>query len=327
MMDEITVEKWVDKKKVDKAFSREFGDPSRLPPTKIANVEEISYAVPCSTSVGSSKRSTRKSEENYTTRGTQDFMVEAVPPLEASEPVKQLDPNSIDPHKNPLLAYQYTQSAPSSQIKAFNKPLILNLVTLFKNEGKELSGEMKTILEDFDVYVIKYALNAEPSGNERFTYVELSIDYPTEEFITRSLAPDTELVDRVKGQATADLGVTASCEFAPKVDLGAGLNTGANVKGTVDIGISLKWVFDLVQAKIIATGMQSSYSKWIIKEPEKMYGQMELSAVGLAKKDSTKLSFNVKGRYDVARGWWWWKHSTPVSFECKEPITLDLPKH
>ena len=234
------------------------------------------------------------------------------------------DPNDIDPVADPVTALAVVRSSPQSKIELGEKPFVLPLIPYIKAAGEAIPPDVKLLSKQYDCFLIKYGLNAVLQDKERFVKVEFKVDYPKEQ-VTYSLAPNTELEEKVSARIGATIGIDPHLGFrVPDVDLGS-INVGGGASAGIDTGFFYEWEYKPLQAKVITTGAKSSYAQWIINEPKRMIGDIEFSTVMLVPREQQEMTFTVTGQYDVSRGILWWNRVTPMLLRTKEPMTIPLP--
>ena len=238
------------------------------------------------------------------------------------------DPDTVDPKAEPVAAQQIVMN-PQSTFTLGERPFVLPVLSYLSAAGKQVPPEIQVLKEQYNLYLIKYGVNAKPRGKETFAEVELRLDYPDDKgFLTYSIIPDTEIEERLGIKSNVRVGLDTSFKVTvPDVDLMPGLmKLGGGVELAAENDLIFHWEYKALSARVIAIGIKSSYVEWTIRKPKKMIGSVELSTVICVPRSVKELPITVKGCYRLERGIWWWKRETPILINSPRPIIVSLPQ-
>jgi hypothetical protein len=236
------------------------------------------------------------------------------------------DPDTVDPKKDPVTARNILLN-PKSTFKIGEQPFVLPLLPYLTAAQQQVQPEIQVLKEQYNLYMIKYGIDAKPQDKERFSKVELRLDYPDRQgFITFSMIPDTELEERFSAQAKIKVGLDPYLKFkVPDIPLEPGSAVGGGVELATTAGFLLHWDYKPLAAKVIALGKKSLYAEWTIEKPKQMAGSVELATILCVPKNVSELPITVEGYYCLERGIWWWQRETTVKIKSSEPIVVQLP--
>lgn len=235
------------------------------------------------------------------------------------------DPDTVDPKTDPATARNILLN-PKSTLHIAERPFVFPLVPYLTAAQQQVPHEIRLLKDQYNIYLIKYSVDAEPEGKEKFTRLELRLDYPDKQgFLTHSMAPDTKLEERFSTKVKITTGLDYNLNFIPGITLKPGKAVGGGVELAVEAGFLLHWEYKLLVAKVIALGKSSSHVKWIIKKPNQMIGSIALATVLCVPKGTKELPITVEGSYRLERGFWWWHRETTVNIKSSEPIIVQLP--
>jgi len=87
------------------------------------------------------------------------------------------------------------------KLRIFEQPFVLPLLPYLEEAEQAIPPEIRILCQQHDFYLIKYGFDALPQGKERFTKVDIHIDYPDDQgFLTRDLVPDTQIEERFRAE-------------------------------------------------------------------------------------------------------------------------------
>jgi hypothetical protein len=247
-------------------------------------------------------------------------------PKSSKPTIKITNPDMINPKTDPITAQTIIQNPPKDRLTLGEQPFVFPLLQLFAASKQEIPPEIEVLKNQYNIYLIKYGITANPEGNEKITKLDIHLDYPNE-FLTYNMTPDTKLEEKFRAYANVETKLDTHLNFGafefkpiPGVDVGAG------VQSSVEAGFLLHWEYKLLKAKVVAGGVHSSYAHWIIDKPEQMVGDIPFCMVLCIPKDIKELPFTVKGYYLLHRGIKWWDHDTPINIESDGTIIVKLPE-
>ncbi len=161
------------------------------------------------------------------------------------------------------------------------------------------------------------------TGKERVARPRVRFGFPS--FLTRRLIPDTELEERLAARAMVALGLRAALTVeVDELATAAGLPVSGAVEAGVDSGFVWRWSYRLLKAKILASGQNSSFADWELRQSPTLMGRLDL-AVLCAPKGSATLPLEVTGTCDLHRGIAWWRRATPMLLDAPTPLAVPLP--
>jgi hypothetical protein len=234
------------------------------------------------------------------------------------------DPNSVDPRTDPIVARNSLLN-PKSTFSIAEQPFVLPLLSYLTAAQQQVPSEIQVLKEQYNLYLIKYSIDANPQEKEQFTRVELHLDYPTGH-LTFSMIPDTTVEETMNARSKTKVALDPHLKFAiPDVILKPGVSVGGGIEVATDTTFLLSWEYRPLRAKVIALGAKSSYAQWIIEQPKQMIGSIELVTVLCVPKGVREMPIEVKGSYRLARGIWWWQRETIVAVKTDVPILVPLP--
>ena len=236
------------------------------------------------------------------------------------------DPDTINPRTDPEIARKVILT-PKSSLRVAERPFVLPLVEFLNTAKKNIPPEIQILNKQYDIYLIKYGVDAKPVGKEKFSELELQMDYPNDQgFQTYSIIPDTEIEERFSARTDVTVGLDPNLKFkVPDINLGQGFALGGDVHLSTESEFILHWNYKLLSAKVVAVGIRSSYVEWTIKKPNQMIGSVELSTVLCVPKSIKKLPIEVTGYYRLERGILWWQRETQMNISSMKPIIINLP--
>lgn len=236
------------------------------------------------------------------------------------------NPDTVDPKTDPVNAYNILMN-PKSTLRVGERPFVLPLLSYLTTAQRQVPADIQVLSQQYDIYLIKYGVDAKPKGKEKFAEVELVLDYPNDQgFLTYSMAPDTELEEKFSAKTKVKVGLDTSLKFrVPDVPIQPGMSVGGGVDVSNESDFVLYLEYKLLAAKVIALGMSSSYVEWTIKKPLQMIGSVGLATVLCVPKGIKKLPINVKGYYCLKRGILWWQRETKIDINGIKPIIVPLP--
>lgn len=238
----------------------------------------------------------------------------------------EIDPASIDPLSDPVAARTVLFEPPKSELEPSERPFVLPLVQYLDAADQHIPPDIKVLNRQWDFYLVRFGLNAIPRAKERFGEVELRFSYHEEDgCLSFSLNPDSELEDRFAARASVTFGITPSLGFSIPSIQANHFRAGGDASADLDLGLIYKWECKPLRARVVATGVKSSYARWIISASEPLIGSVELSVVLGAPKGRDVLRYEISGRYEIDRGWAWWKKKIPVTLRPSKMVSIVLP--
>jgi hypothetical protein len=242
------------------------------------------------------------------------------------DPLMLPDPATVDPKTDPVTARNILLN-PKSTFRIFEQPFVLPLLPYFAAAKQQVPPEIEVLKNQYDLYLVKYGVDVNPQGKEKFAKVDLHLDYPMGQgFFTLSMIPDSELVERFSAKSKITVGLDPHLNFkVPDINLKPGVEVGGGMRLAVESDLLIHWEYTMLTANVIALGAKGSYVQWIIEKPKQMVGSVELATVLCAHKGLKELPVTVTGYYRLERGIWWWQRETTVDINSIEPINVHLP--
>jgi hypothetical protein len=235
-------------------------------------------------------------------------------------------PETVDPRTDPLTARNILLN-PTSTIAPSERPFVLPLLAYLDAAGEKIPADVRLLSRQCLLYLLKYSIDAQPSERERFTNVELRLDYGGGgPIVTHSMTPDTTFEKRVAASVNVKAALDPHLKFKP-TDLTPipGVSVGGGIELGADSEFLLQFEYRPVVAKIVALGTNSSFARWIIEKPERLVGNIPFAIVMRVPHGTRQIALTVKGSYRLERGLWWWQRETTVEFATPDPIVVELP--
>jgi hypothetical protein len=233
---------------------------------------------------------------------------------------------AIDPRTDPVIARNVLLH-PASTIDPAQQPFILPLLTYLGALGmKKVPADIKALAQQYELFLIKYSLDAHPRGKERFAGLELRLNYDGGTILTHSMLPDTVLEERFAAKLRVKAALDPSLKFKPLDDMHVpGISVGGGIELAAQAGFLLQFEYRPLVAKIVALGINSSFARWVIEKPERLVGSVPFAAVVRVPRGMQSIQLTVEGSYQLERGLWWWQRETTVEFATTDPIVMQLP--
>jgi hypothetical protein len=236
------------------------------------------------------------------------------------------DPNTVDPKTDAATARNILLN-PKSTFDIGERPFVLPLLPYLSSTGHQVPAEIRLLSEQFDLFLVKYGVDATPQGKEKFAEVKLSLDYPDNQgFLTYSMIPNTELEEIFVAKGEGAVGLDLNLKFkVPEIPVQPGLVIGAGITASSKSNILLNLEYKALVAKVIAVGVNSSYVRWTIRKPQQMIGSVGFTFVLCVPQGRKELPITVEGYYCLERGILWWQRETRVEIKSDKPIVVKLP--
>jgi len=216
--------------------------------------------------------------------------------------------------------------SPKTKLLPYQKALALRVDSLFRNTGQEVPPVLKTLSADYTPYLLSYGFDAKPEGGDKFRRVSLKLVFvASNQFTTYDLSPNTTLEKTFSATTDARLGVNAELKFAAVLPVPPIVKAGADVDAGLKTTAQVNWEYSLLRAKVLATGFQSDFAEWDIKDPKRTIGTVPLGVILLAPKKAKRLHVAVSGSYALDRGILLWNRPTQVKFASTQNLLVRLP--
>ncbi|MCW2987014.1 MAG: hypothetical protein JWR63_4584 [Conexibacter sp.] len=189
----------------------------------------------------------------------------------------------------------------ASRIHVQDFPLALPLGPLMRRLGRRIPAEMSLLAQQYAPYLLVYGIDVEPAKGERIQQVRVCVRYDDErQFITHSLAPDTELEERYAFGLDAQQGLDLSLAIAaPAVVLAPGTEISAGLRTDLHGSMLVHWQHRRLHARVVATGVRRALAQWTFNDADELVGRVDLRAVVLAPKRARRLRIAVDGEFRV----------------------------
>lgn len=213
-----------------------------------------------------------------------------------------------------------------SRIHAQDFPYALPLGALLRKLGSRVPADVSLLAQQHSPYLLVYGIDVEPADGERITRLRIRLDYADDrQFITHSLAPETELEERYKVELTAEQGVDLSLRIAvPTVELIPGVEISPGVKTDLHGSMLLHWQHRRLRASVLALGVRRRMAEWKFNDAEELAGRVDLRMVVLAPKRARRLDIAVAGEFGVRiGGLGFWRRETSVEISA-QPVRARL---
>lgn len=233
---------------------------------------------------------------------------ETVREIGVEEHVLYTDPDEVNPREDPEMARRILEK-PQSRLTNFEHPFVLPLLPYLTAAKEKIPPDIKVLIDQYDLYLIKYSFGAMPRGKEKFTELDLYLDYPDQQgFLTHTLIPNTELEEWFSASVKGSVALNPNLEVGvPNINLAPGVGVGGGFRASTEAEFLLHWTYKVFRAKVIARGKNSSYAQWVIKKPERMVGDIDFSTVICVPKGTKQLPVTVSGNFLLNRKIKWWK--------------------
>jgi hypothetical protein len=243
----------------------------------------------------------------------------------------------VDPRKQPFVAYQILRSlgedmhAPEvSEIHPAEEPIVVPLLPLYAANGLCPPPEIDVLARSWDFHLLRHVVHALVRNDGGFGELVFQVDYPKGEgVVTLGMAPDTALETRARLEANVKVGVTGDLAFdVPSPTTQGGLS--ASVAAGSGLRFLYSWSYASVRATITASGTQSSYARWHVKQPQSLIGDVPFATILRVPKGAAETRLAISGEYTIVPKIRFLSHlwSRPLRFrfESADPIDVALPK-
>lgn len=236
------------------------------------------------------------------------------------------DADSVDPQTQPEVARRILLS-PQSKLEVRERPFVLPLLRYLEAASSDVPPDVRLLAEQYDLFLVRFAADAQPVGKERIRKLRVRFGYPTQPpFLTLRLIPDTVLEQRFAARNEVTLGLRAGLTFdVDELASAVGLPVTGAVEAGVNSGFIYRWTYQPLHATILASGQNSSFAAWELVRSPTLIGRIDLAVVLCTPKGAVTLPLDVQGSYELERGIWWWQRATTVEFNAPTPLAVQLP--